>query len=484
MNLTIQDFRGLSAEIELGQPLTLIVGPNGAGKSRIAEALGRVISGDLGSREEGKEIASADKAIVRLNGAAETFKAAIWPERQNSVRGDQDALPQGSIYAVGLAHPLDVKGKERAQAFADIFHTEPTKKNLADALEKRELAHHLESIWGIIEISGWDAATGGAEGFARTFKAAWREVTGGATWGKDVGGSWQPPELDQENLREELQAAEAELAHAHQTLEARRAERAKLPERIEENVSQPCPWCEKPVKFKFGKLVPGDQAEKRDSREIKELWRAIAEADGQIAHAQDQVYHHEQAVGAAKARLTDSAESRTKAKARAGDLHEQILEQVEIAEVCGPNGLRRAKFEHVLDRVNEHLAELAKAIQLPLVELSPELEVAMHGTAYRRLSRGEQWLARTILQIEIARWDRSSIVVVDDLDVPIDPKDRNNVLQALHQSGLQAVVMCAARAPEPRFAPDLSQAGLGLTYWIDRKDGLRPIADVAPAWAA
>jgi hypothetical protein len=187
--------------------------------------------------------------------------------------------------------------------------------------------------------------------------------------------------------------------------------------------------------LKFGKLDKIEQP-KMSSKEIAELRQAIAGADGIVANRRDQVFHHERAVGAAEARIKDATQAREKAKARADELHRQITEQLEIARICGPAGLRKTKLEEVLVVVNQSLTALAQATGLPLLEISADLEATIAGTAYHRLSRAESWMARAIMQIVVAQCDGSTIVVIDDLDVLISPKDRNAVMNAICQSSL------------------------------------------------
>jgi hypothetical protein len=479
--LTITDFCGLSAELDLGEPLTLVLGENGAGKSRIAAALGRLLATESC---KGKEIVSDDgKTSIQMN-AGDAMRAIVWDgpgAGDPSLKGDQDALPHSSAWAAGLRHPLDLDGKARAQAFADIFKTAPSRKNLSDAFAKRDLSDHLDQVWDTIDVSGWDAATKQAEGTARALKGAWGEVTG-ATWGEKVGAAWEPDAKrspDQAGLEEELKNAKLALASAEGQLAKAKAARAELPGNAVEAHSANCPWCDNPVTWQNGKMV---KAGKVDPKRVREIRLEIAGADGEVSHAQGKVAEAEREIGAAQARLNDAADARRKAQERAAELHGQIMAQIEIARVCGPQGLRKVKLEHVLDIVNNHLAEMAKSTGLPLVEIDADLEVTMAGTPYRWLSRAETWICRTILQMEIARCDGSTMVVVDDLDIPISLKDRSAILGALHASGRQAVVMLAARGPDPAF--DLARAGWGKSYWIDHANGLRPLAEAAPAQKA
>jgi hypothetical protein len=489
--VSIVDFQGVSAKFALGHPLTMISGANGAGKSRIARALAAVLSdtttpitGKKGDLRECLTTGGPDRASVVLR-ADGSLKAMIWTDGrcEPSVKGPQDALPRASKYAAGLVSLLTLTGKDRAAGFADVFKTEPTKAEFERAWKASELPRdrdRFEALWQAIDVNGWDAVTKDAQDQARKLKGAWGEVTG-AAWGERVAENWEPPDAagigSVADLEAALERAREDLEDAKRAVTVAEAERAKLPARVEDAGGHTCPWCEKPVMLKFGKLEKIEQP-KMSSKEIAELRQAIAGADGIVANRRDQVFHHERAVGAAEARIKDATQAREKAKARADELHRQITEQLEIARICGPAGLRKTKLEEVLVVVNQSLTALAQATGLPLLEISADLEATIAGTAYHRLSRAESWMARAIMQIVVAQCDGSTIVVIDDLDVLISPKDRNAVMNAICQSSLQAVILQAAWDPaDAHRTPDLAAAGYGVSLWIDHTDGLRPLAD-------
>ena len=476
--VTIQDFQGINAEFDLGQPLTMLSGSNGSGKTRIARALGAVLSVTAapitGKKSDLRECLTAggsDRASVVLrNGHG--HKAMVWADGrcEPSVKGPQDRLPRASKYACGLVSLLELSGKERAAGFAETFKTDPGKQELLHALQQIGTAtESFEELWEHVELSGWDAVATDAQAQARALKAGWREVTG-RDWGERIAETWEPDAkhfADPADLQQAIDQTRDGLERAKQAVEAAQATRAMLPERVDDIIGQPCPWCEKPVMFRRGKLEKAEQ-EERNSNEVREIRLAIATADGKLAHARDHVYHQERLVGAAEARIADAAKARDQAKSRAAELHKQIGEQLEIAKICGPAGLRKTKLEDVLEIVNRDLAGFAQDASLPLLQIGLELDATLDGTPYHRLSRAQSWLARTIMQIEIAGHDQSNIIVVDDLDVVADPKDRNAVLSAIVSQSLTAVVLQAAwNASDAQRTPDLAASGYGATYWLD-----------------
>jgi hypothetical protein len=483
-DVQLTDFQGVTAKFTLGSPLSLLSGPNGAGKSRIARALAAVLSdtptpitGKRGDLRECLTTGGPDRASVVLR-ADGSLKAMIWTDGrcEPSVKGPQDVLPRASKYAAGLVSLLTLTGKDRAAGFADVFKTEPTRIELLSALRQCNLEAKHEALWNALDVNDWDAVAAAAEKDARELKSRWNEATG-ANWGERVAAAWEPDAThfpDPAALEAALQETQKDLEHARLRLGSAKAERSRLPSNADANTHE-CPHCGGTVAFRSGKII---KAEHVDQAEIKDVRLAIAGADGEISHWEGKAGAAERAVGAAQSRLADATQAREKAKARADDLHRQILEQLEIAKICGPTGLRKTKLEEVLVVVNQSLTALAQDTGLPLLEISADLEATLAGTAYHRLSRAESWLARAIMQIMVAQCDGSTILVIDDLDVLISPKDRNAIMSAICQSNSIAVILQAAWDPmDAHRTPDLAAAGYGSSFWIDHQHGLRPLAE-------
>jgi energy-coupling factor transporter ATP-binding protein EcfA2 len=477
VEISISDFQGISCQFEIGRPLTLVAGPNGAGKSRIARALAAIVSDTTmpitGKRQDLREVLPGGQgraSVVLRDG--DSLKAMTWEDGrcEPSARGDTSSLPRASRYAAGLVSLLSLSGKDKAAAFADTFKTQPTKAELLAACKAAELPgdDRLEALWQAIDVNGWDAVATDAANQARKLKGAWGEVTG-STWGSNAAMMWEPNVkqfADPAELQAALRRAEDALEDAKSIVAAREAERAMLPQRVDEVGGTTCPWCEKRVKFRFGRLERVEQ-EDRNSSELMQVRQAIAGADGMLANARDQVHHHERAVGAAQARIDDAAQARDKAKARADELHRQITEQLEIAKICGPAGLRQKKLEEVLLLVNRHLAELSQQTGVPILQINPDLEATLAGTTYHRLSGAWSWMARAIMQLEVARSDGSTVIVLDELSALESPNDRNRILSAICSSGITGVVFQAAWNPlDAARTPDLAASGYGAAYWL------------------
>ena len=132
---------------------------------------------------------------------------------------------------------------------------------------------------------------------------------------------------DPADLQQAIDQTRDGLELAKQTVEAAQAERAKLPERsTTSSVSR--------ARGARSRLCSGGGSSRKSSkkngtrtRSGRSGWRSAA-ADGKVAHARDQIYNLERAVGAAEARIADAAKARDQAKARAAELHEQIGEQL------------------------------------------------------------------------------------------------------------------------------------------------------------
>jgi hypothetical protein len=135
----------------------------------------------------------------------------------------------------------------------------------------------------------------------------------------------------------------------------------------------------------------------------------------------------------------------------------------------------------VLDGFNRtQLAPLAAAADWSPVTVDPDMAIAYGGRAHALLSTSEQYRVRAVLQLALARLDKSAMVVLDAADV-LDGTTRSGLFQMLDQAGLPALVCMTLT--RPAHVPDLAAAGLGASYWIE--DGMcRALAHHVPMEAA
>jgi hypothetical protein len=333
ISIRVRNFRGCaSADVECS-PLALVGGLNAVGKSSIAQAVGAALSGNAlpvaGLR------ANAAGVLVRVGAATGTVEVGNaegsctveWPAARVTTHGRP---PQASAYAVGLetiAPPMTAK--DRLRILAEYLHADPTREDLAAALNEAGLDPELvlKSIWPLIEQSGWDGAVTARRDRGAELKGQWRQCTG-ANYGSRVAASWRPDlgELKENDLLAEVartsnerdralsaQAVsaderrrleeEAELCQTRQdalgravskveeyTAAYQKAQqaRAALPPAGKQDVI-PCPHCGGPIVINKVSLVETrfekPDAAALDSAELGKRRMAIAEADGKLSLA-------------------------------------------------------------------------------------------------------------------------------------------------------------------------------------------------------
>lgn len=177
---------------------------------------------------------------------------------------------------------------------------------------------------------------------------------------------------------------------------------------------------------------------------------------------------------------------------RARELHDQIVRQEALRAILDPDGLRRQKLADVLELVNGHLAEMAKTMALPPISIDDDMQIWMGRRPYIALTGSEQWRVRAAIQLEIARHDGSSMVVIDGriginegpgMEILVHESDRSRFLQMLLGVGIPALVVLALRDADPERLPDLAAAGCGASYWVEGRRAV-PVAELRGAEAA
>lgn len=336
-------------------------------------------------------------------------------------------------------------------------------------------------------------------------KARQREAVAGAAVAQDRRADLETlaaraPEIEKSlaTLREDLTGLEAELAAAREKragLGSDAAERAALTLTCPECGAAPLSIQRDPAdgKHKLAKITP------MSPEELKQVRMDIASADGTISNLNGRISALRVTIGGREEDLrrakdageqlakmgkgsgsdagadpaeADQAVARAEADLvmwrrwrRAGSLHEQIIRYVAIAAACGPGGARKKKLAAVLGDVNQRMAELSAAMRIPPVALGEDLEVTMGGAMWESLSGSEKWRAAALVQIEIARADRSAMVILDGADILVDSGDREGLAKALLKAGQKALVTIATTArPEVDV---FARAGIGRMYWLE-----------------
>jgi hypothetical protein len=150
-------------------------------------------------------------------------------------------------------------------------------------------------------------------------------------------------------------------------------------------------------------------------------------------------------------------------------LAEQIAANQKVVDILAPEGLRRQKLAKALASFNKSvLAPLCAAADFPAVTVDEELDVLYGGRPYFLLSESEKYRVRSVLQLSIARKDGSPISIFDGADI-LDQTGRNglfNMLASIDDMGF----IVAMTVEKPDDVPNLADAGIGHTYWV--QDGV------------
>jgi len=193
------------------------------------------------------------------------------------------------------------------------------------------------------------------------------------------------------------------------------------------------------------------------------------------------------AVDVARAAVAE-AERRLKAveaKAKADECVRLLDLNARVRAIVEPTGLRQSRLEKVLTAFNDGpLAELCAPAQWDHVRIEPDMSVTFGGRPYAALAghgpqiASDQFKARVILQVAVARLQGDPLVVIDAADV-LDARGRSGLILMLHDVGIAALVTMTYSAPD--LPPDLAKAGKGRVYWVEA-GVTSPIVDAVAAF--
>jgi len=526
MQVHIKNFRGLTeAQFDLGN-ITIIGGENGSGKSSTAQAVTAALTGEAPIPNLKKQ---QYQRLVRI-GAAGTWIEIKTPDgRAIMTYPDGKAYtegkpPRSSVYATGLASPLEMSAKEAAEAWALILDTEPTLEHLEQALKAQAL-DDIGTITATVRARGWDGAHAQYKEDGARHKGRWEQITG-ERYGKTKAEGWSPhplpPGSTREQLEQAVQAAKTthdkaiasmaladderdKLLFAANTLASRRdtlsgAETAfkdaqaaygkehdlyrEMP--VPDEAPLRCPHCSKPVRLRSGKLFAADMGEHISREEhkaaaarcedLKAKMNAVAET---VMQARSLVAQSESAIAKlnenegkitvdtqATAAALDDAQKVLKhwtAVQDARAAHETVLRHVVIVDILAPEGLRKRQLDAAITAFNTALQGLTGASKWPRISVEPDLNVSFDGRPYTLLSESEAYRVRSIIQAAIAMRDGSELLVFDRADL-LTKKGRNGLFRLCEATGLRCLMLMSASSLEE--LPKLQ--GDNATLWLSQ----------------
>jgi hypothetical protein len=320
-----------------------------------------------------------------------------------------------------------------------------------------------------------------------------------------IAGDFGERKAEVERCEQQVSAHAAEYTRA---LEAR----SKLPPAARSQTKR-CPHCNLLVEIVAitshdSELHAVDEVTNGDMEKRR---MAIAEAEGKTAHANDELNKCRNILAHAKVELaeaiaasatladwprtTEAGIDRDAAEAALGRAQRRLDEfrtKIEADKIAGriegneiilgilaPDGLRARKLGQVLRVFNDGLYQLTAAAEWGKVAVDDTGLVTYGGRPYALLSSSEQFRTRTILAIEMARYDGSDMVVIDGADI-LDAPGRNGLFALLDDPTMPAALVCMTFARREQV-PDLGGMNVGgKSYWLNG-GVIEPVAALAAA---
>jgi len=162
-----------------------------------------------------------------------------------------------------------------------------------------------------------------------------------------------------------------------------------------------------------------------------------------------------------------TAQSRLKAwgqKHAADARHTAICQNQELVNKTAPEGIRGDVLAKALKGFNALATPICTAASWRAVALEPDFTPTYGGTQYLLLSESAKWRVRTVLQMVMAKLDKSEALVIDAADI-LDKGGRNGLFKAVHGLGLPTLICMTLDSKE--LVPNLASAGIGASYWIE-----------------
>lgn len=479
----------------------------------VAPRVGRIAAGLI----DFSRLTVNDRAIALIS----AMKAACGEDdvkRELERGGIDDKKAKSVVDFLGFG-----KGREIAwESTADIYAKEATK-------EKGSWQTHAGVKWGSAVSQGWrpegftedlittpiaDLKTAVAEAKANRDLAIAANGVDDETTKKRQDLVARLPDLDKE-----VEKAEAALQGAELAVQTAQAHRDALPTASDSGNAK-CPCCE--ARLRIHKLDLGgtefqiSKVEAIPPQERSERLSNIAKADGDLANAKDKRTTAKNAVNAAKAELQlaydaedqinatlaakeqaalstsplsvetcEAALTLAETRLRLADTYAKattaqaaITMNLKIAEILGPNGIRKTKLVQHLDSLNKQiLRPITEAARFPDVTITPEIEIQVGGRPFEFCSGSEQWLADAIMRLGIAKLQNAPVVILDAADI-LDMDRKNGLFDLLEGFGVPCLLGMTIPAGLQKCW-DFADIGLGASFWVDG-GVLRSLAEVRP----
>lgn len=143
----------------------------------------------------------------------------------------------------------------------------------------------------------------------------------------------------------------------------------------------------------------------------------------------------------------------------------QIAASQVIIDALDETGIRKTKLAQCLDAFTvSYIEPLCGDFGIPSLLVDSDLSVSMGETAYPMLSASEQFRMHTVLQVAIAKLEKASVIIIDGADI-LDKPGRGRLLNMVMNTMIPTIICMTLNKPD--MAPNLAQAGIGVTYWVE-----------------
>lgn len=167
-------------------------------------------------------------------------------------------------------------------------------------------------------------------------------------------------------------------------------------------------------------------------------------------------------------------------KKNQADEHNRNIERNQkLIDLLKPDGWRQSFSTNALAILNnDYLKPQCEKAGIPLVEIDRSNNITYDGFAYSELSGGEQFITAAMFQIALARISnaqaeqnpsatRADLMVFDAADI-LEPEFRQGLMKLLSSLSIPSLVSMTYGKGK---APDLEANKLGVTHWLDKKNG-------------
>lgn len=273
---------------------------------------------------------------------------------------------------------------------------------------------------------------------------------------------------------------------------------AELPDA--DPLSLPCPHCQGKITIqRKGPETKLIATEDLSSDEIKKRRNAKIEADHAVTGADREFKEAESALNDANDKVKAAGNAKKKLDGRsekAGQSLQAAEEELKVAkqqrdvlksyldaskfhraiqanqiyiDMLGPEGVRKVVLVRALNDFNKLLKNLSNEAQWGIVTLNEDLGLEYDAKPYILLSKSEQYRARATLQVAIAMYTESGMVILDDAEILFrenkhKSNGRNGLITMVVSSQVPAIIGMSFNGPEQ--VPDASAVG-GISYWFD-----------------